>query len=94
MDLDQIKSTLQELSPFLKSEYQISTIGIFGSYLRNEQTANSDLDLQVTFSEKPGLFKFISLENYLSDQLGVKVDLVMPGALKNRIAKQIQACYL
>jgi predicted nucleotidyltransferase len=91
LDLDQIKSTLQELSPFLKSEYPVSTLGIFGSYFRNEPTANSDLDLLVTFSEKPGLFKFISLENYLSDQLGIKVDLVMPGALKNRIAKQIRA---
>ena len=57
--------------------------------MRKEQQADSDLDLLVTFHEPPSLLKFIELENYLSDLLGVKVDLVMQSALKPKIGKRI-----
>jgi len=43
----------------------------------------------VEFRETPGLLKFIELENYLTDILGVKVDLVMRDALKPRIGQRI-----
>jgi uncharacterized protein len=89
MDIDKIKLTLRESTPYLKSAYDVESIGIFGSFVRGEQNSKSDLDLLVTFIRKPGLFKFISLENYLSELLGLKVDLVMPSALKKRIGKEI-----
>ena len=91
MDIDKIKLTLRESIPFLKSAYDVESIGIFGSFVRGEQNSKSDLDLLVTFIRKPGLFKFISLENYLSELLGLKVDLVMPSALKKRIGKEIHS---
>ena len=59
--------------------------------MRNEQTAASDLDMLVTFEKTPGLLKFVSLENHLSDLLGIKVDLVMKDALKPRIGQQFSA---
>ena len=40
-------------------------------------------------SDAPGLFGFIEMEQYLSDLLGVRVDLVMKSALKPRIGKRI-----
>jgi len=43
----------------------------------------------VTFYKIPDLFKFIEIENYLSDLMGVKVDLVTKDTLKPRIGKQI-----
>ena len=64
-------------------------MGIFGSHVRQEQHSDSDLDVLVTFSETPSLLKFIALENYLSDLLGVKVDLVMQDALKPNIGPHI-----
>ncbi len=91
MDIDKIKLILRENAFYLKSEYDVESIGIFGSFVRGEQNSKSDLDLLVTFFKKPGLFKFIALENYLSDLLGIKVDLVMPSALKNRIGKVIRS---
>lgn len=91
MDIDKIKLTLREHIPYLKSQYDIDTIGIFGSFVRGDQNSSSDLDVLVTFIKKPGLFKFISLENYLSDLLGIKVDLVMTSALKKRIGKEIRS---
>jgi predicted nucleotidyltransferase len=80
---------LRQHLPELKDKYSVSYIGIFGSYIRGEQTKDSDLDVLVQFDKKPGLFKYIELEDYLSDLLGVKVDLVMKSALKPNIGKRI-----
>jgi len=50
---------------------------------------DSDLGVLVTFKEDPSLLTFIAVENYLSDRLGVEVDLVMKDSLKPKIGKQI-----
>lgn len=65
------------------------SLEVFGSFVRNEQNPASDLDLLVTFGKTPGLLEFVSLENHLSDLLGVRVDLVMKKALKPRIGANI-----
>jgi len=75
--------------PQLEDRYNVKYIGLFGSYVRGEQTAESDLDILVEFSKTPTLFQFINLENYLSDTLGIKVDLVMKDSLKPNIGKYI-----
>ncbi|MFH0728095.1 MAG: nucleotidyltransferase family protein [Pseudomonadota bacterium] len=84
-----IKEKLRQQLPLLKERYQVMSLGIFGSYVRIEQIPGSDLDLLVSFQEPPGLLKFIEMENYLSDLLGVKVDLVMRDALKPKIGERI-----
>lgn len=80
--IDRHLLTLREHLPELAEKYHVRTLEVFGSYVRNEQTATSDLDVLVTFSRTPSLFSFIELENHLSDLLGVKVDLVMRDSLK------------
>jgi predicted nucleotidyltransferase len=49
------------------------------------------VDVLVEFSKTPSLLKFVNLENYLSDNLGVKVDLVHKAGLKPRIGDRILA---
>ena len=73
----------------LTQEYNISYLGIFGSYIRGEQKEDSDLDILVEFSKEPDLLEFIGLKQELSEILGVEVDLVMKNALKPRIGKRI-----
>jgi len=89
--VDEIKKILKEHKKELREKYGIEEIGIFGSYLRGEAKKESDVDILVEF--KPGakisLLDFVELENYLSNLLGVKVDLVEKSALKPRIGKQI-----
>jgi uncharacterized protein len=80
---------LRQHLPELSKRYNISYLGIFGSYVRGEQKEDSDLDILVEFSQKPDLFEFIGLKQDLSDLLEVKVDLVMKSALKPRIGKKI-----
>ncbi|MBC7321195.1 nucleotidyltransferase family protein [bacterium] len=69
----------------------MKAIGIFGSYVRGEQREESDIDILVEFEEgaKIGLLKFINLENYLSELLGAKIDLVEKLSLKPRLSKHI-----
>jgi hypothetical protein len=88
-DLSHLLEILRRELPNLKEEYAVETLQVFGSYVRAEEQASSDLDLLVTFSELPGLFRYIELENHLSDLLGVKVDLVMKDALKPAIGERI-----
>jgi predicted nucleotidyltransferase len=75
--------------PELRKKYEIGNISVFGSYARGDAKPNSDLDLLVEFYRAPTLFQFVRLERYLSDLLGVKVDLVMRTALKPEIEKNI-----
>ena len=87
MDQSEIKniilSHLKEFNPI--------KVGIFGSFARGDNKKGSDIDILVEFKESPSLLTLIKLENDLSEILGVKVDLVTTGALKNkRIKKSIQ----
>ena len=72
-------------------EYNVLKVGIFGSFARGDNKKGSDLDILVEFKESPSLLTLIKLENDLSEILGIKVDLVTTGALKNkRIKKSIK----
>ena len=80
---------LREELPLLAARYGVASLGLFGSYLHGTQRPDSDLDVLVSFQEAPSLLRFIELENYLSDRLGVKVDLVLRDSLKPRIGEHV-----
>jgi len=86
-----IKIALKKHEHILNEKYGVKEIGIFGSYVKGKAKKSSDLDILVDFREDAdiGLLEFIELENYLSDLLGIKVDLVMKDSLKPRIGKHI-----
>ena len=86
---EDIKKILEQQKEFLKNKYKIKEIGIFGSFVRGDITEDSDVDILVEFEEVPSLFKFIEIENYLSNILGIKVDLVEKKSLKPRIGEHI-----
>ena len=85
----EIKKLLELNKSELRVRYGVKDIGIFGSYVREEQTETSDIDVLVEFEKSIGLLEFVGLRNHLSDLLGVKVDLVMKKALKPRIGDRI-----
>ena len=90
IDLAHARSILRIHLPELRRQYGVRSLGIFGSYVRGDQRSESDLDLLVELDERPlTLLQFIALENYLSDLLGVKVDLVEKEALKPAIGRRI-----
>jgi len=87
--LIEVTEKLRVLKPLLHKEYGVRTIGIFGSFVRGEETPESDLDILVEFERPIGLIKFVDLKLRLSEALGVEVDLVMKSALKPRIGERI-----
>lgn len=89
LTLSTIKNSLLEMYDYLESNYQVATLGVFGSYARQTQHPESDADILVTFTEPPSLLRFIELEQYLSDQLDIKVDLVMKNSLRSHVSRQI-----
>ena len=86
---EEIKRILELHKEEIKGKYRVKEIGIFGSYLREEQKELSDVDILIEFESPIGLLEFVGLQNYLSDLIEVKVDLVMKRALKPRIGERI-----
>ena len=87
--LGEIETTLKKEMPVLRERFRVKEIGVFGSFVRGEQKETSDIDILVNFLEPIGLIKYVSLENYLSDILGTKVDLVTVTGLRKRIEQEV-----
>jgi predicted nucleotidyltransferase len=90
-DINDIKRKLESLKPRLMENFKVKTVGVFGSYVRGEEKKGSDIDVLVEFGDSAelSLLDFVRLENFLSEKLGVKVDLVEKGTLKPGIGKRI-----
>jgi predicted nucleotidyltransferase len=77
-----IKETVKKFSPTL--------VGVFGSYARNENTSQSDLDILIDFDKGINLIELIGLEQELSELLGIKVDLVTSRSVNSNLEPYIQ----
>lgn len=81
MSVETIKRELEKNKSEIRKKFQVKEIGLFGSYVRNEQTKQSDLDVLVDFT-KPIGWDVVELHEYLQKLLGVKVDLVLKRGIK------------
>ncbi len=79
--LTTIQNKLKQLKPGLVSKYHVSTIGLFGSVVRNDFTNESDIDIVVDFSEPIGV-EFIDLADEIELMLKRKIDLVSKAGIK------------
>jgi predicted nucleotidyltransferase len=86
-----IQNILTDLKSELTDKYHVSQLGIFGSYARGDYNSASDIDIIVEYSQKPSLFGLIELQDYLSDRLQMKVDLVTKEGIKPQIKEKILA---
>lgn len=70
--------------------YGVRTLGLFGSFARNEQNEQSDVDLLVDFeTEKETYRNFIDLAYYMEELLGRKVEIVTRNGLSPYIGPHI-----
>jgi predicted nucleotidyltransferase len=88
-ELETVKSLLKSLKPELVKRYPIASIGLFGSIVRDDFTANSDVDIIVDFNDRIGI-EFVTLADELEEKLNYKVDLVSRGGIKDRYFKVIE----
>ena len=81
--------TITEHKKEIKKKYGVKKIGVFGSYVRGEQTETSDVDLLVEF-EKPTFDNFMDLLFFLEDLFGKKVDLITNRGMSPYISPRIE----
>ena len=88
MTRQNILDKLRELKPILSRDYSVKEIGLFGSFESDSAKDDSDIDLLIEL-DKPIGWKFFSLEIYLEQIFGRKIDLVTKSALRDRIKADI-----
>lgn len=81
-----LRANLSDLS----DRHGVDSIALFGSYVRNEQHPDSDLDVLVTFHRTPSLFGLMRVEDDISSIVGVPVDLLVQSSLQPRFARYVQ----
>ena len=86
---DTILQFLREQQNFMHTEFGIKRVALFGSYARNEQTSESDIDLlfdtdDYTFETR------CKLKHFLEDKFGKKIDIVYLSAMKTFIKRTIE----
>jgi predicted nucleotidyltransferase len=93
--LGDIKLKLSLLKPMLEKQYAVSELGLFGSYVRNEQNDQSDIDILVDFKRPIGI-EFVDLADLLEKELDLKVDLVSRNGIQPKYFSAIQPeiCYV
>ncbi len=83
--LQVLASNKQQLNSF-----GVKEIGLFGSFVRSEQSENSDIDLLVDLQPEKKTFRnFMQLSYYLEELLGRKVELVTKQSLSPYIGPHI-----
>ena len=89
--LTEITQILKAQKPYLAERYGVLEIGVFGSWVRDEQHGESDIDILVDLGEIPriDLFDLVNLERYLSDLLDGRVDVAVRSSLRKRIGQRI-----
>jgi predicted nucleotidyltransferase len=88
--LDEVKTLIRQHGDILAEKYGIAVVGIFGSYVRGEQQEESDLDLLAEILRPVSLLELVGAEIYLSEKLGVKVDLIP----KRNVRKELREAIL
>ncbi len=87
--LDEIKSVLGQHRDVLADKYGIAVLAIFGSYVRDEQKKESDIDLLVEILRPISLLELAGAEIYLTEVLKTKVDLVPKRSVREELRETI-----
>lgn len=88
-DLPSLKALLQEHQTEIRS-FGVRRLGVFGSFAKGAQRADSDVDLLVEFEEgAKNIDNFVGLALLLEDTMGRRVDLLTPESLSPYMSQRI-----
>jgi predicted nucleotidyltransferase len=87
--VEQIRAAIRQHQEVLVERYGVKVVGLFGSYARGEHRKRSDLDLLVDIVRPISLLELIGAELYLSEVLGVKVDLIPKRDVREELRETI-----
>jgi predicted nucleotidyltransferase/plasmid maintenance system antidote protein VapI len=85
---EQIKKIVQT---YFSNQVAVEKVSLFGSFVRNEETAKSDIDLLIQFvaKKKISMFDILKMQHELEELLNRKVDLIEEGQLKSLAALEV-----
>ena len=90
---EEVINTLRKELSFLKKEFRVKKIGLFGSFAKGKPKEDSDIDIIVEFEKSIGL-AFMDLADYLENLFNKKVDILTPEGIRSirveKIAKEIR----
>ena len=90
MNINEVKKILEAQRDFLRERFHVMDVGIFGSFVKGEETALSDIDILVTFERgHKDFFNYMRMKNYLGELIGLEVDLVIKEAVKPGLRDKI-----
>ena len=93
MTKEQITKILQDQRTYLRAEFGVEKIGLFGSYSKGTAHTGSDIDLIIEFARPIG-FRFVELAEYLETLLGTPVEILTPAGVEGiripQVASEIQ----
>ena len=89
MNTQDLLMKLKELKPIITARYKAKEIGLFGSFVRGEQSASSDIDVLVEFEEEADLFDLMGLALHLEEELERKVDVIPKRALRPELCESV-----
>jgi predicted nucleotidyltransferase len=95
--IEEIVEYLKKNKRFLYDRFGVTRMGIFGSFVRGEQTASSDIDMIVDIEKaRKNIHSFLRLKRFLEKELEKKIDLGFEHSLKPIIRDKIkeQAIYV
>ena len=85
----EILDILRQEQPYLRKNFGVLSIGLFGSYAKGIQGPDSDVDLLIDFPDDNSVLDYVALQRELEMLLSRKVDLVMTECLHPRIKEQV-----
>jgi predicted nucleotidyltransferase len=88
-EMEDVLEALRALKPEIMARFRVREIGLFGSFVRGEQTEKSDIDVLVEFDDAATLFDLVGLAQFLEDRLHRKVDVVSKRALKVELQESV-----
>jgi predicted nucleotidyltransferase len=86
---EEILSVLTKHRGELETRFKVTRLGLFGSYARDEQRADSDVDILVDVDPSIGL-EFVALADRIETLLGIPVEVVSRRAIKPRYMQVIE----
>ena len=86
-----ILNFLKTEKAFLRNEFGVINIGLFGSYAKGTQRSDSDIDMVVEIEKsKKNIHSFLQLKRFLENEFSKKVDLGFEHTLKPIIKEKIK----
>jgi len=84
-----ILNILSRNLPYMQAQLDVVRVGLFGSYARNEATADSDIDILIEFKNKSTLNNFMGVQTLLEEKLDHSIDLATNKAIKPKLRPYI-----